>query len=154
MTGKEPRFREVASATGNRSACSFHPLGAARAGTIERIGLVLGAVGLLLRALDARDLLVYLVRLRVGLRQLHVAIGTQIKGIIELGARSIVSEPSAGTDMIAELAAKVVIKAALHEAAKKLARQQTEAITACEPSERTLDLFSPRAEQRRQGRPY
>jgi hypothetical protein len=70
-----------------------------------------------------------------------------IEGIIEVGARSIVSEPSAGTDMIAELAAKIVIKAALGEAAKKLARQQTEAITAREPPERTLYLFRPGAEQ-------
>ena len=45
-----------------------------------------------------------------------------IKGIVELGARSIVSEPCAGTDMIAEFAAEIVIKAALGEAGKKLAR--------------------------------
>ena len=42
-----------------------------------------------------------------------------IKGIVELGARSIVSEPCAGTDMIAEFAAEIVIKAALGEAGKK-----------------------------------
>jgi hypothetical protein len=42
-----------------------------------------------------------------------------IKGVVELGARSIVSEPSAGTDMIAELAAEMIVKAALGQAGKK-----------------------------------
>jgi hypothetical protein len=45
-----------------------------------------------------------------------------INGVVEQGARFIVSEPSAGTDMIAELATKIVIKAALSETGKKLAR--------------------------------
>jgi hypothetical protein len=64
-----------------------------------------------------------------------------IKGTVELGARPVVSEPSTVPDMIAELAAKVIIKAALREAGKELARQCTEAVAAREPSKCTLHLF-------------
>ena len=53
-----------------------------------------------------------------------------IKGIVELGARPIVSEPSAGTDMIAEFAAEIIIKAALSQASKELARQCAETVAA------------------------
>jgi hypothetical protein len=44
------------------------------------------------------------------------------EGVVESGARCIIPEPLAGTDMSVKLPAQVVVEAALRQAGKKLAR--------------------------------
>src|SRR5512132_2398313 len=58
-----------------------------------------------------------------------------IEGVVELGARGVVYESFAGTDMFAELTAQVVVEAALGQAREKLACQSAEAIAGREKSD-------------------
>ena len=77
-----------------------------------------------------------------------------IESVVKLGARPVISEPGTSTDMIVELAAEIIVEAALGQAVEELARQCAEAIAAREPSECALYLCRCRSEQRRQGWPH
>ena len=55
-----------------------------------------------------------------------------VQSIVELGSRPIVPKPFAGTNMIAELAAQIVVETALCKTCKELPRQSAKAIAARE----------------------
>ena len=56
--------------------------------------------------------------------------------------------------MVVELAAEIIVEAALSQTGEELARQCAEAIATREPSECSLHLFRRWPEQRRQSRPH
>ncbi len=66
---------------------------------------------------------------------------------IELRASYVIVKPLAGSDMAGELAAQIVVEAALSQAGKELARQRAEAISDGEASDLALDFRRTRLEQ-------
>ena len=63
-------------------------------------------------------------------------------------------ETLARANVVGEFAAEIVVKAALRQPGKELARQRAEAISASEPPDVALNFLRARSEQRRQCRSH